>query len=244
VLVFKYCGVFIIIQSYFQVICSLKNYVLSLDDITLDEECERSTELNEDCLDKANDSCPRVGMCFESPNEVMTFYRQYGIRKGFGMRIRYKILEERKDNELRYFILVCSREGNYVSAIPADMQTQLTQALNCLARIIVTKKEDKWYITFFVEEHSHDLSPTKSRMFRSNRKINLRVKRTLEMNDDAGVRLNKSFASLVHQAGGYDNLPFGERDVKNYVSEQRRILGKEGDGKGFVESFLPYVSIE
>jgi len=43
------------------------------------------------------------------------------------------------------------------------------------------------------------------------------------MNDDAGVRLNKSFASLVHQAGGYDNLPLGERDVRNYVSEQRRI---------------------
>ena len=60
-------------------------------------------------------------------------------------------------------------------------------------------------------------------MFRSNRKINLKVKRTLKMNNDAGVRLNKSFASLVHQAGGYDNLPLGERDVRNYVSEQRRI---------------------
>jgi len=33
------------------------------------------------------------------------------------------------------------------------------------------------------------------------------------MNDDASVRLNKSFASLVHQAGGYDNLQFGEREI-------------------------------
>ena len=115
--VFKYFGVIIVIQSYFQVICSLQNDVLSLDDITLDEECERSTELNEDCSDKANGSCPRVGMCFESPNEVMTFYRLYGIRKGFGMRIR-------SSKKLRYFILVCSREGNYVSAIPVDIQTQ------------------------------------------------------------------------------------------------------------------------
>jgi len=206
--VFKCCGVIIVIQSYFQVTCSLENDVLSLDDITLDEECEQSTELNEDCSDKADDSCPRASMCFESPNEVITFYRQYGIRKGFGTRIRSS--KKGTDNELRYFIRVCSREGNFVSAIPADMQTQPTQALKCPDRIIVTKKEDKWYITVFVEEHSHDLSPTKSRMFRSNRKINLKVKRTLEMNDDAGVRLNKSFASLVHQAGGYENLPFGE----------------------------------
>jgi len=148
VVVFKYFGVIIVIQSYFQVICSLQNDVLSLDDITLDEECERSTELNEDCLDKVDGNCPRVGICFESRNEVMTFYCQYGIRKGFGMRIRSS--KKGTNNELRYFILVCSREGNYVSAIPADMQTQPTQALNCPARIIVTKKEDKWYITFFI----------------------------------------------------------------------------------------------
>jgi len=235
VVVIKYCGVIIVIQSYFQVICSLENDVLSLDDITLDEECERSTELSEECSDKADGSCPRVGMCFESPNEVMTFYRQYGIRKGFGMRTRSS--KKGTDNELRYFILVCSRQGNYVSAIPAYMQTQPTQEFNCPARIIVTKKEDKWYITSFGKEHSHDLSPTKSRMFRSNKKINLKVKRKIEMNDDAGVRLNKSFASLVHQARGYDNLPFGERDIRNYVSEQRRILGKEGDGKALLNHF-------
>ena len=78
---------------------------MSLDDITLDEECERSTELNEECSDKVDGSCPRVGMCFESRNKVMTFYRQYGIRKGFGMRTRSS--KKGTDNELRYFILVC-----------------------------------------------------------------------------------------------------------------------------------------
>jgi len=131
--VFKCCGVIIVIQSYFQVTCSLENDVLSLDDITLDEECEQSTELNEDCSDKADDSCPRAGMCFESSNKVITFYRQYGIRKGFGTRIRSS--KKGTDNELRYFILVCSREGNFVSAIPEDMQTQPTQALKCQPKL-------------------------------------------------------------------------------------------------------------
>jgi len=125
VVVFKFCGVIIVIQSYFQVTCSLENDVLSLDDITLDEECERSTERNEECSDKADDSCLRAGMCFESPNEVMTFYRQYGIRKDFSMRIRSS--KKGTDNELRYFILVCSREGNFVSAIPASTKTYLTE---------------------------------------------------------------------------------------------------------------------
>ena len=86
----------------------------------------------------------------------------------------------------------------------------LTHYITCGPSILAGKSLT---ITSFVEDNSHDLSPTKSRMFRNNRKINLKVKRTLEMNDDASVRLNKSFASLVHQAGGYDNLQFGEREI-------------------------------
>jgi len=65
------------------------------------------------------------------------------------------------------------------------------------------------------KEHSHDLSPTKSRLFRGNKKVNLRVKRTIDLNDEAGVRTNKTYQSLVYVAEGYNNLPFVERDVRN-----------------------------
>jgi len=97
--------------------------------------------------------------------------------------------------------------------------------------------EDKWYITTVNEKHSHYLSPTKSRLFRENRIINLGVKRTLDLNDQAGVRTNKTYQSLVHAAEGYDNLPFVERDVRNYVSQQRRTLGKEGNGQALLKHF-------
>jgi len=56
--------------------------------------------------------------------------------------------------------------------------------------------------------------------------INLLVKRTIDLNDEAGVRTNKIYLSLVHVVGGYDNLPFVERDVRNYLSQQRCALGK------------------
>jgi len=105
---------------------------------------------------------------------------------------------------------VCSREGKYVSGIPTERKSLPTQANECPARITLTKKEDKWYITTINEEHSHDLCPTKSRLFQGNKKINLRAKRTIDLNDEAGVRTNKTFQSLVHAVGGYDNLPFVE----------------------------------
>ncbi|KAK7369491.1 hypothetical protein VNO80_11530 [Phaseolus coccineus] len=63
----------------------------------------------------------------------------------------------------------------------------------------------------------------------SNRKISMQTKRVLDMNDDAGVRINKTFRSFVSAAGGYDNLNFVERDVRNYVAQSRRALGKEGE---------------
>ena len=38
--------------------------------------------------------------------------------------------------------------------------------------------------------------------------------------------------------GGYDNLPFVERDVRNYLSQQRRrALGKEGDDQALLKHF-------
>lgn len=74
-------------------------------------------------------------------------------------------------------------------------------------------------------------------MFRGNRKINMHVRRTIEINDEAGVRLSKSYHSLVCGAGGYENLSFVERDVRNLVVKERRTLGKDGDGKALLAYF-------
>ena len=67
--------------------------------------------------------------------------------------------------------------------------------------------------------------------------MNLRVKRTIDLNDEAGVRTNKTYQSLVYVVWGYDNLPFVERDVRNYISQQRCALGKEGDDQALLKHF-------
>ena len=80
-------------------VLTLDKDVLSLDDIIVDGECQRSTELNKESSDTADGCCPTIGMCFESPNEAKTFYLQYAITKGFGIRTRS--LKKGSDNELR-----------------------------------------------------------------------------------------------------------------------------------------------
>jgi len=57
-------------------------------------------------------------MCFETLDAVKVFYRNFAIHSGFGVRIRSSL--RGVDNEINYIKLVCSHEGNYVSAIPQN----------------------------------------------------------------------------------------------------------------------------
>ena len=57
----------------------------------------------------------------------------------------------------------------------------------------------------------------------------------LDINDDVGVRINKTFKSFVFAAGGYENLDFVERDVRNYVAQS---------SKNSLKSFLSHEGID
>ena len=52
-------------------------------------------------------------------------------------------------------------------------------------------------------KHNHVLSPEKSRFYRCNRVLNPLIKRKLEINDVAGIRPNKSYMSIVVEAGDH-----------------------------------------
>jgi hypothetical protein len=47
--------------------------------------------------------------------------------------------------------------------------------------------------------------------------------------DKAGVRLSKIYKALVEEAGGYENIPFREKDCRNYINKVRNELLGEGD---------------
>ena len=54
-------------------------------------------------------------------------------------------------------------------------------------------------------------------------------KKKLELNDKAGIRMNKSFNSFVVVAGGHENLSFLEKDCRNHMEKVRRSHLREGD---------------
>ncbi|XP_027343067.1 protein FAR-RED ELONGATED HYPOCOTYL 3-like [Abrus precatorius] len=49
------------------------------------------------------------------------------------------------------------------------------------------------------------------------------VRRTPDLHSEVGVRINKTFQTLVHDVGEHDNLTFVEKDVRNYINKERHF---------------------
>ncbi|XP_040990904.1 protein FAR1-RELATED SEQUENCE 6-like [Juglans microcarpa x Juglans regia] len=132
---------------------------------------------------------PKLRMEFNSFEELLTYYKQYNKKCGFG--VMTKRSEKAEDETIRYVTLACARSGK-----------ARNRTLN------VAKPR-----------------PTRKTEFSET------VKRVLDTNDLAGIRINKSFGSLVVGAGGFENLPFLENDCRNYMDKARHLrLGKGGTG--------------
>ncbi|WVZ04499.1 hypothetical protein V8G54_025305 [Vigna mungo] len=197
-----------------------------------------SLESNEDVHiidDTLPELVPTLNMCFDTMEQAKKCYSDYGKRCGFGVRTRTS--KKDKNNDVYYLRLVCSREGKYVSNVRPEVKTLPSQTNECPAGIKIARKDDKWVVRTIVVEHSHELCPQNSNLICSNRKLNMHVKHTLEINDDVGVRINKSFLSMVGEAGGYENMQFMERDARNFIGQHRRSVCKEGDGQTLLRHF-------
>ncbi|XP_062155057.1 protein FAR1-RELATED SEQUENCE 4-like [Alnus glutinosa] len=59
----------------------------------------------------------------------------------------------------------------------------------------------------------------------------------LELNDRAGIRTSKNFESLVVESGGFESLPFGERDCRNYINKARELRLGKGGGQALCDYF-------
>ncbi|KAK1549211.1 hypothetical protein Q3G72_004359 [Acer saccharum] len=141
-----------------------------------------------------------------------------------------KRTERGEDQIVRYVTLACSRGGKARNR-SLSVAKRPTGKTECKAKINALRCDEKLRLTTVHNIHNHGLSPKKSRFFRCNREVSDAVKRVLDTNDRAGVRMNKCFGSLVVGAGGFENLPFLEKDCRNYIDKARHLrLGAGGAG--------------
>ncbi|XP_014511506.1 protein FAR-RED IMPAIRED RESPONSE 1-like [Vigna radiata var. radiata] len=142
------------------------------------------------------------------------------------MEVRWEAQEIRtsrrnKNNELNFMKLVCSKEGKYLSPIAREWKAQPSQKTQCPAGITIAMKEGRWQVRTVINEHNHDTCPNNSNRIHGNRILNMHAKHTLNMNHDAGVHINKSFISLVNDAGGFENVAMGQESAWHKLSRHK-----------------------
>ncbi|KAF5441795.1 hypothetical protein F2P56_037000 [Juglans regia] len=150
---------------------------------------------------------PKAGMCFESENELVAYYKNYGKQCGF--EIMTKRSKREKDVTIKYVTLGCARGGKARNRTSNVSKPRPTSKIDCKAMMNVLLKNGKLCVTSVFNTYNHVLSPRKSRFFKCNREVSESVKRVLDTNDEAGIRINKSFQAIVTDVGEFENIPFG-----------------------------------
>ncbi|XP_041017151.1 protein FAR-RED IMPAIRED RESPONSE 1-like [Juglans microcarpa x Juglans regia] len=172
---------------------------------------------------------PKSGMEFNSFEELFSYYKHYGKKCGFEVTTQRS--ERSEDQSVRYVTLGCAWVGKARNKSYNLTNPRPTGKTSSKARINALRVEGNMQLTTVHNTHNHSLSPMKSRFFRCNREVNDSVKRALDTNDLAGIRLNKSYGSRVVGVCGFENLPFFKKDYRNYIDKARHLrLGSGGAG--------------
>ncbi|RYR72701.1 hypothetical protein Ahy_A02g006926 isoform B [Arachis hypogaea] len=176
-------------------------------------------------------------MTFTTLEDAGKFYRNYAKVAGFSTRVRST---NRKENEIKNQLITCSREEQWKSKISPTEKTNPTAGLNCPARIYIHTLKDvgAWIISKVVLDHSHPCCPSKAEMLKQHRELSMSIRRTIENNEEAGIRPSKTYQSFVAAVGGRRELNFIEKDVRNYISREVRNVSEQEDAKEFGKYFL------
>jgi hypothetical protein len=182
------------------------------------------------------DEMPKVGTIFSSKEELEEYYKSYARSIGFGVT---KLSSKNGDDGKKYFTLACSRGTKYVSKSKKLLKSNPITKIQCKARLNACISLDGTVtISKIALEHNHGLSPNKTRYFRSNKILDPRLKRRLELNDQAGINVSRNFRSIVVEANGYENMTFGEKDCRNYIDKVRRLRLGVGDAEAIQNYFV------
>ncbi|RYR30579.1 hypothetical protein Ahy_B01g055326 [Arachis hypogaea] len=75
-------------------------------------------------------------------------------------------------------------------------------------------------------------------MLKHDRELSMPVHRTIENNEEARIRLSKTYQSFVAAAGGHRELNFIKKDVRNYITREVRNILELEDAKEFEKYLL------
>lgn len=177
-------------------------------------------------------------MRFHFPDIVVafTFYNWYVSSQGFVAR--KSMVLKNIHGEIIQQIFVCHRQGyRVVREVSRKREAQLISRCGCEARckVHVDGNSGRWYFKYLNDEHNHSMMDEKyTSMLPAHRKMTGFDKFQMNNMREVGIRTPHIYGLIANQAGGYQNVRFGIRDLYN---EQRtkRLLSDAKGAMNFLE---------
>ncbi|RYR26679.1 hypothetical protein Ahy_B02g060962 [Arachis hypogaea] len=178
-------------------------------------------------------------MWFEHLKLAQDFYATYAKKVGFTSKIRAINFDRMTKQPINQSIH-CNREGFRASRVKAPIRKNTMAGVGCRARIYAKFDREKhdWVLLKVELNHSHPCSTRKAVHYHENRELTMHAKCIIEVNDEAGIRPNKTFPALANEVGGPSNLGFSEKDVRNYISSRLRSTNVNADVKEMLNYFM------
>ncbi|XP_016206425.1 protein FAR1-RELATED SEQUENCE 5-like [Arachis ipaensis] len=166
---------------------------------------------------------------FSTLQLAFDFYLKYSKSKGFSAR-KSKTFKN-SIGEIYKQKFVCYRQGfreeKYYTMEKRKKEPRLKTRTGCEARMDVkfVPETGRWHIFYFSDEHNHDLLDTQfSAMLPTHRKMSEADIMQMMNMLKSGISTSQIFRLLASQAGGYEFVGYGPRDMYNEIARQRRQI--------------------
>ncbi|PKA64412.1 Protein FAR1-like sequence 6 [Apostasia shenzhenica] len=158
---------------------------------------------------------PQVGMVFKSYEEVVSFYKLYALRVGFGVAVKKSSFTQY--GLCRRLVLVCTKGGK--GRENACYQSRPTAKTDCQAMIVVKLWGDG--LLHLMEanlDHNHPTSPSAARFLKCYKKMSSRMTK-----------------DMIVRTGGHESITL-DKESMDFIGGGRLMLG-EGDSEAIHQFF-------
>jgi hypothetical protein len=165
---------------------------------------------------------PYVGMVFDSLEDALLRYNRYAKHLGFSVKIESS-RKSTKDGEKDKSVFVCNKRGKNPETEETPVKKRnctITVLMDWKAKMHVKRIGERWHVTQFVEEHTHELIQkfALKKYLRSHKKIPPEERQFIGLLHELNLSSGRIMQLMGELYGSKKNVPYDHKTVSNYTA--------------------------
>ncbi|CAN6182427.1 unnamed protein product [Urochloa humidicola] len=166
---------------------------------------------------------------YDTWQQARASYNRYAKKMGFSIKIGSSKKKDKEQEEPYKVVYFCNKNGSNTEQkadqpLVKQRKRDKTVRTACPARFIVNRRNDKWHVTTFVEEHNHPLCEKfdLKKFLRSHRGIPDEEKHFVELLHGTNISAGRVMEIMAKVYEGRKAIPYVTKDVSNLKAKLSR----------------------